>query len=154
MRLPRADRAVTPGLQRSVLGPILAHLEASYPEEGCGLVFRGSAGLRVEWFDNACGGLAGLRGNSYELDPRQWLSAMIQASDRGEALAFIFHSHCDAPAAFSAMDSLRAAPGGHLLFPGTAYLVVAVRAGQATEARLARWDGSQFVETEVSVKLE
>ncbi|HVE86396.1 MAG TPA: M67 family metallopeptidase [Myxococcales bacterium] len=141
------------------LGPLLRHLEACYPNEGCGVVLRGAPGgpVRVRPMENAYDryhaqdpeAFPRTSRTAYHLDPRELLAVFREADDRGEALACIFHSHADAGAYFSAMDRTLAAPDGEPLYPGVGYLVVAVDQGRATAARLYRFEAGDFREVEV-----
>jgi proteasome lid subunit RPN8/RPN11 len=83
------------------------------------------------------------------MDPREQLRVLREADARGWEVLCIYHSHPDHPAYFSAMDRERALDqAGRPLWPEALYLVVAVRAGRAVEARSFHWDPARadFVE--------
>lgn len=139
-----------PPLSPAQLAGVLAACEAAYPDEGCGVLLQSAsdrASLRAVPLANALrtGRPAEAR-IAYAFDPAEELRVLSDAARRGERLAYIFHSHCDAAATFSAEDRRRAAPFGAPLFPGVAYLVVAVRRGRAAEARFYVWEGADFTE--------
>ncbi len=139
-------------LPDGVLREAVRHLEACYPEEGCGVVLQRAGGVRWVALPNAYAAFArrdpaGFPRNArsaFLFEPAGWLALLREADARGERLACIVHSHPDGQAAFSAEDRAQAAPDGAPLFPGTAYLVVAVDKGHATGASWVRWQGGQF----------
>lgn len=139
-----------PPLSPAHLAEVFAACEAAYPAEGCGVVLQGASdrgSLRVVPLDNALRQRRPSEARiAYAFDSAEELRVLSDAERRGERLACIFHSHCDAAGNFSAEDRRGAAPGGAPLFPGVAYLVVAVRRGRAAEARLYVWDGVDFAE--------
>lgn len=138
----------------SVLAELVRHLEACYPEEGCGVVLYGPAGARWVPLANAYRAWAGrdpaafprTARSAFVFEPSEWLALLKEADSRGEQVASIVHAHPDGPAAFSAEDRLQAAPGGLPLFPKVTYWVVAVREGRAVEATEARWEEGGFQE--------
>lgn len=124
------------------LSEVWAHLERTYPREGCGLILRASDGtFRVRPMRNA----AVMPRIAFELDPLEHLAVLRAADALSEAVVCIFHSHVGAGAHFSDEDRRRAAPSGEPLMPRVMHLVVAVDQGRATSARLYRWDGGGFV---------
>ncbi|MGO9832347.1 MAG: Mov34/MPN/PAD-1 family protein [Myxococcaceae bacterium] len=139
-------------LPDGVLLEAVRHLEACYPEEGCGVVLQRGDGLRWVALPNAYAAFAGRdpagfprsARSAFLFEPSAWLALLREADARGEQLACIVHSHPDGQAAFSAEDRAQAAPDGVPLFPGTAYLVVALDKGQAAGASWVRWQGEQF----------
>jgi proteasome lid subunit RPN8/RPN11 len=140
------DRALSTG----VLGDALRHLQACYPEEGCGAVLEGPAGQRWVALPNAYARWAAREPAAFPRDarsafvfePAQWLAVLREADARGERVACIVHGHPDGPASFSAEDRAQAAPDGLPLLPGAAHLVVSVRSGRATAAAWERLPGS------------
>ncbi len=137
------------------LTEIHRYLETRYPEEGCGLVYAETDGtFRVHPMANvydkyhARDPATYPRTNrtAYLFNPMEFHRLSEDADARKATLCCIFHSHCDVGAYFSAEDKAMAAPDGHALLPGTAYLVVAVDLGQTTNSVLFRWSGSDFAE--------
>jgi [CysO sulfur-carrier protein]-S-L-cysteine hydrolase len=136
------------------LGPVFRHLEAAYPNEGCGVLIRneGSGQWRIRTMRNAYddyrardpGRYPRTSRTAYVFDSREQLHVWEEAEAAGERIACIFHSHTDVGAYFSKEDQAMAAPNGEPLWPGVSYLVVAVDAGRASAASLFSWDGSGF----------
>jgi [CysO sulfur-carrier protein]-S-L-cysteine hydrolase len=139
------------------LTPVLRHLEATWPEEGCGVILRRGEAWRVRPIANAyarpgapgSGPAPRSARTAYRFEPTEWLRACLEADAAGETVACIFHSHVDAGAHFSAVDRAHAAPGGRPLLPGVSYLVVGVYARRATAAKLYWWNGGGFAERPV-----
>ncbi|WP_224370025.1 Mov34/MPN/PAD-1 family protein [Hyalangium versicolor] len=138
------------------MSEIIRHLEATYPQEGCGVILReGPQGAwRVRFLLNAYDRYHAAdpvrfprtSRTAYLFEPREWLALSMEADARGEHIACVFHSHVNGIADFSAEDRAQAAPDGQLVLPGISYLVVAVVAGRATEARLFRWEQREFLD--------
>lgn len=117
-----------------------AHLEAKYPEEGCGVIIGGDeGGFRFVPVTNARRSRT-----AFELDAHEHLQLEREASARGERIVCIVHSHPDGEARPSPNDIHAAAPGAVLLYPDTAWLIVSVVAGTAEAARTFIWEGGQF----------
>ena len=131
-----------------------AHLKSTYPFEGCGVVFAKAGARRVVPMPNVYDKYHARSPETYPrtsrtaylFEPLAFSRLLEQAEAQGEALEFIFHSHCDVGAYFSAEDSAMAAPEGQPLYPNTGYLVVAVDQGAVTAVKLFTWDGSKFTE--------
>lgn len=141
------DRLERDGL----LAGMRAHAERDYPRECCGLVLRDAEALALlpcanvidEWHARDPGTFPRTSRNAYLVDPR-----LLMTHER--ALAAVYHSHPDGEARFSAEDVAMAAPLGEPLWPGLTYVVVAVRAGAATDARLFAWDAAVSAYAEVA----
>jgi proteasome lid subunit RPN8/RPN11 len=135
------------------------HLEACYPEEGCGVMLAGPGGARFvplanayeEWALRDRAAFPRDARTAYLFDPNAWLGLLRTSEAAGERVAYILHSHPDGQAAFSAEDVAQAAPAGLPLLPAVAYLVVAIQAGRATEASCARWTRGGFREVGLSI---
>ncbi len=146
-----------PALPAAVLQQVVRHLEACYPEEGCGVVLEGPTGARWQALPNAYAAWAARDPAAFPRDarsaflfePSEWLALLREADRRGERLLCVVHSHPEGTSAFSAEDRAQAAPGGEPLLPGTAHLVVAVHRGRATAANWVDWQGGQFLEVPV-----
>ena len=128
----RAVGGVTPAecshrraLPLAVLAEAVRHLEACYPEEGCGVVLEGAAGPRWVPLNNAYAAWAARdpRGfprdarSAFLFEPAEWLALLKQADARGERPVCIVHGHPDGAAAFSAEDRQQAAPEGRRCCP-------------------------------------
>jgi proteasome lid subunit RPN8/RPN11 len=144
------------------LSEVVRHLEAAYPQEGCGVILReGEDGpWRVRPLLNAYDryhaidpvGFPRTSRTAYLFEPREWLSVNQEAEARGERVVCVFHSHVNGIADFSAEDRAWAVPAGQPVLPGVYYLVVAVKGGHATEARLFWWAGRDFLARPVLLK--
>lgn len=138
---------------------VVRYLEAAYPQEGCGVILQACSegAWRVRFMPNAYDRYHALdpvrfphtSRNAYLFEPREWLAVLKEADARGEQITCVFHSHVNGIAHFSAEDRAQAAPAGLPVLPGTSYLVVAVVAGRATEARLFRWVDGDFLDRPV-----
>ncbi len=140
-----------------LLSEVIAHAEADYPREACGLLLLREGHWRVRPMANAYDRYHGkdpvrfprTSQTAYLFDPKEWLQISTEADANGEQIACVYHSHVDAGAYFSAEDRAMAAPDGEPILPGTAYLVVAVDAGKATAAKLFWWERGDFQQSEV-----
>jgi [CysO sulfur-carrier protein]-S-L-cysteine hydrolase len=150
---------VTPELPKD-LSAVLAHLISTYPNEGCGLIFRGKSGAwRVRPMQNAYDRYHAVdpetfprtSRTAYFFDPKENLAVQREADASGEQIACIFHSHCDVGSYFSSEDRAMAAPDGEPLMPGVSYLVVAVDQSKVTAARLYWWEAGDFKESTISL---
>ena len=91
---------------------MVAHAEASYPNECCGAMLGTSDGdvknvALAEALENA---YAGAQGARYELRPEDLLAADKKARSAGLDLIGIFHSHPDCDAYFSKTDLENSCP--------------------------------------------
>ncbi|MFL5319696.1 MAG: Mov34/MPN/PAD-1 family protein [Myxococcaceae bacterium] len=143
----------------SELGPLLRHLEACYPNEGCGVILKGPGGFRVVPLENVYDRYHAIdpeqfprtARTAYLIDPRAWLKLSTEAEGRGEAVSHIVHSHADVGAYFSDEDKAMAAPEGQPLHPGVGYLVVAVNRGRVDNARLFQWASGSYFEVPIEL---
>jgi adenylyltransferase/sulfurtransferase len=138
----------------AVIDTISAHVESTYPEEGCGLVFEGPGGFRAlpmkNVYDKYHARLPDqfprTNRTAYRMDELQLERAIEQAAGAGEKLVCIFHSHCDVGAYFSKEDSDMAAPDGLEMRPGLKWMVVAVNQGKMAMYKVFTFDGGRFAE--------
>ncbi len=120
-------------LPPQLFAEVVTHLESAYPEEGCGLVLEAHGVLRVLPCENLADALhrkdptlfPRTSRTSYVIDPRH----LWEASERGERVRIIYHSHCDAPAEVSAEDRRLA-----IEVPGLSYLIMSVVSGVVVAA--------------------
>ena len=141
------------------LEELYRHLEAAYPNEGCGVILKGPNGLRVLPLENVYDKYHRVDPEQYPrtsrtaylIDPKAWLKISRESEQSGEQIAVIIHSHADVGAYFSDEDKAMAAPGGIPLHPGVDYLVVAVNNAKAEAAKLFRFSNGQFEEENVVV---
>jgi [CysO sulfur-carrier protein]-S-L-cysteine hydrolase len=143
-----------PALPAPVLAEVLAHLRAAWPEEGCGVLLEGEAGLRFLPLANAQAthhardpeAFPRDARHAFTIEPATWLRLMKESEARGDRLAALVHSHPQGPARFSDEDLRQAAPDGLPLFPGMAHLVVAFQRGTPVRAVWALWRNGGFAE--------
>ncbi|MCI0570552.1 MAG: M67 family metallopeptidase [Myxococcaceae bacterium] len=139
---------------------VLRHLEAAYPEEGCGVLLLGARGWCVRPLGNAYdrfrahapGEFPRTAQTAFLVDPREWLQVCTDADAAGEAVVCLFHSHPDGSPTLSEEDRAMAAPDGEPLLPGVSYLVVAVHGRRAASAKLYWWVGGTFAERPVTLR--
>ncbi|MBU8894522.1 hypothetical protein DRW03_08370 [Corallococcus sp. H22C18031201] len=140
------DGRVPPG---AVIAEVLEHLQATWPEEGCGVLLRGATPetWRVRRIRNA----SPTPRTHFEFDLGEWLQVCRDADARAERVACVFHSHVNAAADFSVEDRERAAPSGTPLLPGVSHLVAAVHGGCVTHLSLFAWESEDFLRVSVSL---
>ena len=123
--------------------------EKSYPEECCGFFVgpdrEDSIVTRCCPVRNAQGDLFEEREhrttrNAFWMDPRDLFVIQKDLRCRGEVIRFIYHSHPDAPASFSALDQKMAAWDGEPAYPGVRYLVFSVIQGKLEDYRVYAWN--------------
>jgi [CysO sulfur-carrier protein]-S-L-cysteine hydrolase len=133
------------------LSEIIRHLEATYPQEGCGVILRAGPNgpWRIQPITNAYDRYTSR--TAYFFEPREWLALNLEAEASGERIVCVFHSHVNGVAQLSAEDRAQALPDGQPILPGVSYLVVAVVRGHATEARLFRWLDGEFLDRLVPI---
>ncbi|MGH7319278.1 MAG: Mov34/MPN/PAD-1 family protein [Candidatus Rokuibacteriota bacterium] len=143
----------------SELAAIRRQAEAEYPAECCGVVLT-RPGDRVLY---PCRNVQNDRHaedpekfprtarDAYYMHPED-LRALSGREEQGYGVHVIYHSHVDVGAYFSPTDRRNALLDGEPLYPETIYVVVAVDAGRAGEARAFRWDprAREFVEVSMS----
>ncbi len=132
------------------------HLAAAYPEEGCGVIFKGPNGLRAVPLKNVYDKYHArfpdqfprTNKTAYRMEELELARQTETAEAAGEALVCVFHSHCDVGSYFSKEDSDMAAPDGIEMRPGIKWLVVAVDARKITVAKLFTFANGRFAEDE------
>lgn len=150
-------------LTATELAAIRKQAEAEYPAECCGVVLERDAGP-AERRLYPCRNIQNtLHAKDPERFPREARSAYYMAHEdlieisrqemRGWGIRVIYHSHVDAGAYFSETDRRNALVDDQPAYPAAIYVVVAVQAGQAGEARAFRWEPAHrdFVEVPLAV---
>lgn len=136
----------------SLRDQIRAHGEASYPDEGAGLLLgevrdgdRRVTSLRPLTNSHPLGG----RRRRYAIKPEEIMAAEDEAEALGLEVIGVFHSHPDHPAEASETDR-------ELALPWFSYVITSVRSGRAAESRSWRLvdDRSSMVEEEFMVAEE
>lgn len=112
-------------------GQIARHGERTYPHEGCGVLIgqHGDHEIRIVDVLTVDNARTDSQQNRYVITAEDVLRAEREAESRGLALVGFFHSHPDAPAEPSDYDL------EHASWPGLAYVIQAVREGEAQELR-------------------
>lgn len=139
-----------------------AAAKAEYPEECCGLLFRGPEGSEVVPMPNLQNKLHEENPETYKRDARTAYFMDPQEMERisgekeagGMALAAIYHSHPDAKSYFSETDNEAAAAFGTPNFPGVVYLVYSVMNGKLADQRAFDWSGDEAAFTEIRLEIE
>ncbi len=103
-------------ITRSVYEAMLAHLQAVYPLEGCGILggVGDTAGQHVA-IDNILQSPV-----AYEMDPLQQIQAMMTIEAQGQEIIAIYHSHPAGPAHPSPTDVALA------YYPDSVYVIVSL----------------------------
>lgn len=129
-------------LEPSALAKVVAHVEADYPREACGLLLGGvqrDLATRRAVDARPARNLNTERAHDrYEMDPADRLAGERLASAAGLAVVGFYHSHPDHDAYFSATDLARSEEhqwGEPWVDPTYAYLVVSVRGGRAVASK-------------------
>jgi proteasome lid subunit RPN8/RPN11 len=141
-----------------------AHLEAGYPHEACGILIgdidvasgrktvKDVALVENRWADDAANDLRGRSddeslANRFLISPEDMARADRDAGKRGLDIIGFFHSHPDHPSRPSETDRAFA-------WPVIAFVIVSVRAGQATTTQswVLRDDREAFDEEEIHVE--
>lgn len=124
-------------LSEDLRAAIEGAVEGAYPEEGCGIV---TERRTREWCVHVSANRAAHPERAYVLDER----VLLRAAGRGERLCWIFHSHPEGEAVFSARDQRGALldGGGRVLpaFPGVGHVVVSVVGGRARRSGAFHFD--------------
>lgn len=136
--------------------------EAEYPEECCGLLFRGPEGLEVVSMPNLQNQLHKEDPETYKRDARTayFMDPLEMERIRGEkegggrTLAAIYHSHPDAESYFSETDSEAAAIFGEPNFPGVVYLVYSVMDGKVADCKAFDWAEAESAFTEITLAVD
>ena len=121
-------------VDKSTFAEMMAHLEASYPNEGAGFLLGETANgvtqvvaaLPVEnrWEPDT-------QATRYLLEAKDWMRAEDEADARSLEVVGIFHSHPDHPPQPSQFDL-------DMALPNLAYLITSVQSGEAKETRAWR----------------
>ena len=139
-----------------------AAAEAEYPEECCGLLFRGPEGSEVVPMTNLQNKLHEENPETYKrdartayfMDPQEMARISGEKEAGGMALAAIYHSHPDAESYFSETDSEAAAVFGAPNFPGVVYLVYSVMDGKLADQRAFDWSEDEAAFAEIRLEIE
>ena len=128
----------------SVFVSLREHLEAVYPEEGCGVLLgrRSSRRVEVERVELVKNTAREDKYHRYLIAPERLLEIDREARRRGEEIVGYVHSHPDRPAEPSGTDLEGA-------WPDVSYVIVSIRCGKAAGCRSWRLRGERFEEEEL-----
>lgn len=131
------------------LEPVWAWAEAAYPEEACGLGLSSGAGTRWVRLPNR----AADPRRAFVFDEAAHLAALSAADRAEQAVTAVFHSHCDAPPAWSARDTAGALVEGQPVHPRALQLVLSVRGGRRAGWAAYRFDEASGTFARVSAEI-
>jgi proteasome lid subunit RPN8/RPN11 len=131
----------------------MAHCEAAYPNEGCGVFLqqpdgritaRPMANVADKYHARDPQRFPRTARTAYLFDPREQMEVFEGAAK----VVCVFHSHADVGAYFSQEDQTLALMDGQPLLPGVGYLVLSVR-GRTDDLKLFVWKDGRFDESSV-----
>ena len=147
-------------LQASTLAEVADHAREAYPAECCGLILRRDGEEAVRRIRNIQDELRARDPAryprpariAYYMDGKELLSVLNEVDRDGWSVAAFYHSHPDHAAYFSQEDKARAIFDGDPIYPGTAYVVVALDPAGVREVKAFRWDvaAREFVEAPIA----
>jgi proteasome lid subunit RPN8/RPN11 len=129
-------------MKRPLFQAMLAHLQANYPLEACGIL-AGTANqaLRLYTIDNILASPV-----AYEMDPKQQIQAMIELEAAGQEMVAIFHSHPTGPERPSPTDVAQA------YYPDSVYVIVSLADREQPVVRGFRIGNGRYHEVAISVE--
>jgi len=151
-------------IAKSSFDAIVAHAEREFPFECCGFIIGDASVEEVCPITNIQNRKHSEDPKSYPRDartaflmePKEHLAVLNEIDRRKLALRFVYHSHPDHDAYFSATDRTQACSfdPSEPDYPDTAYLVLSVRGGKFRRAAAFVWDAAKkdFVETALCIE--
>jgi len=129
-------------LKRPFYNQILAHLQAEYPLEACGIL-AGLAGEIVHIYpiDNKLHS-----STAYEMEPQQQLAAMLEIEDKGWEMTAVYHSHPQGPETPSVTDVAQA------YYPDVVQLIVSLQQRSQPVMRAFTIKSGRVTELEIVVQ--
>ena len=129
-------------IKRPLYQALIAHLQAHYPLEACGILAGdGNQVCHVYPVNNILTSPV-----AYEMDPQQQLEAMIDLEARGWKMDAIFHSHPSGPERPSPTDIAQA------YYPDCVYVIVSLADLEEPVVRGFRIENGRYHEIEISVE--
>lgn len=150
-------------ISRQAMDRIIEQTEREFPYECCGFIIGDDESCEVRPITNvqnqkhAEDPAAFPRDarTAFLMEPKEHLAVMKEIDQRRLALKFVYHSHPDHDAYFSATDRAQACSFDpeYPDYPDTVYIVMSVRAGRFARAAAFAWDAErkEFTETELLV---
>lgn len=129
-------------LKRPFYNQILAHLQAEYPLEACGIL-AGEAGevVHVYPIENKLHSPT-----AYEMEPGQQLATMLAIEDQGWEITAVYHSHPQGPETPSATDVAQA------FYPEIIQVIVSLRQREQPTVRAFTIVDGRVTEIEIVVQ--
>ena len=126
-------------VKRPYYSQILAHLQAEYPLEACGIL-AGVAGEIVHIYpiENKLHSPT-----AYEMNPQQQLAAMLDMETRGWEMTAVYHSHPQGPEIPSVTDIAQA------YYPDVLQVIVSLQMYSQPVTRAFRIGNGRVVEVEI-----
>ena len=111
------------GIPRPIYQVMLAHLQTTYPQEGCGFLAGkvDAAGHTAHVTQLSVVENRLCSPTAYEMEPEQQLQAMLSGEAHGEQILAVYHSHPYGPAFPSATDLAQA------YYPELIYVIVSLQ---------------------------
>lgn len=130
-------------IERPLLDQLLEHLQACYPQEGCGLLAGdGETGwvTAVYPIENSLHSRT-----AYKMNPTQQVQAMLELEARGWQLLAIYHSHPHGPETPSVTDVAQA------MYPEAFHIIVSLQDRARPVVRIFSIAGQEVVEQKMRV---
>ena len=150
-------------IKRSSFDQMIAQAEREFPFECCGFIIGDASNEEVRPIANiqnqrhAEDPISFSRDarTAFLMDPKAHLAVMKEIDQRRLELKVVYHSHPDHDAYFSATDRAQACSfdSSEPDYPGTLYIVVAVRGAKFVQAAAFAWDDrlKDFAETPLQI---
>ncbi|MGH7814067.1 MAG: Mov34/MPN/PAD-1 family protein [Candidatus Binataceae bacterium] len=151
-------------IRRATLEAIVAQGEREFPHECCGFIIgddnleevRPIANIQNRKHAEDPAAFPRDARTAFLMEPKEHLAVMNELDRRKLKLLAVYHSHPDHDAYFSATDRAQACSfdPNEPDYPGTAYIVMSIRAGKFTRAAAFAWDPAkkEFAEAELPVE--
>ena len=129
-------------IKRPFYQAMLAHLQANYPLEACGILAGANSQVtHLYAIDNILASPV-----AYKMDPQQQLAAMIDLEERGWDMVAIFHSHPTGPERPSPTDIAQA------YYPECVYIIVSLVEKEQPVVGGFRIDNGRYHELKLNVE--
>ena len=128
-------------LSRQMYDEIIAHCQAQYPKEACGIL-AGQSGIVSQVYpttnveDSPIG---------YAMDPKEQLAIEKQMRSRSQQMVGIYHSHTATAAYPSPVDV------GLAISPDVSYVLVSLKDRASVDFKSYRIDGTRITPEDVAV---